>query len=71
MIVGVPGEEGSDWLTYHLQPPGGGEEWSAAADASTLQSVSDVAVPPLGIRAGAIPAGDATAAGACAPGKLA
>ncbi|WP_256790315.1 MULTISPECIES: adenosylhomocysteinase [Frankia] len=39
VIVGVPGEEGSDWLTYHLRPIGGGTEWSAAADASTLQPV--------------------------------
>lgn len=39
VIVGVPGEEGSNWLTYHLQPVGGGPEWSALADASTLQPV--------------------------------
>jgi hypothetical protein len=39
VIVGVPGEEGSDWLTYHLQAPGGGAEWSAPPDASTLWQV--------------------------------
>jgi hypothetical protein len=39
VIVGTPGEEGSGWLTYHLQPPGGGAEWSAPADASTLRHV--------------------------------
>jgi hypothetical protein len=37
----VPGEEGSLWLTFHLQPPGGGEEWSAPADASTLRRIPD------------------------------
>ena len=41
VIVGVPGEEGSLWLTFHLQPPGGGEEWSAPADASTLRRIPD------------------------------
>ncbi|GAA3110809.1 hypothetical protein [Streptosporangium carneum] len=37
VVVGIPGEEGSEWLTYHLQAPGGGMEWSALADASTLR----------------------------------
>ncbi|MEU4234868.1 adenosylhomocysteinase [Nonomuraea sp. NPDC026600] len=39
VIIGVPGEDGSDWLTYHLHPCDGGPEWSAAADASTLRPV--------------------------------
>jgi hypothetical protein len=46
VIVGVPGEEGSRWLTFHLQPPGGGEEWSAPADASTLRRVPDTDTLP-------------------------
>jgi hypothetical protein len=46
VIVGVPGEEGSLWLTFHLQPPGGGEEWSAPADASTLQGIPDTDALP-------------------------
>jgi hypothetical protein len=33
----VPGEQGSEWSTYQLQPPGGGQQWSAPADASTLR----------------------------------
>jgi hypothetical protein len=39
VVVGVPHEEGSGWLSYHLQPPGGGTEWTAPADASTLHPV--------------------------------
>ncbi|MGP4030096.1 NAD(P)-dependent oxidoreductase [Actinomadura sp. 3N407] len=39
VIVGVPGEEGANWLTYRLRPPDNGEDWSAAADASTLLPV--------------------------------
>ncbi|MFE0149904.1 hypothetical protein ACFWY5_22325 [Nonomuraea sp. NPDC059007] len=40
VVVGLPGERGSEWLTFHLQAPGGGEEWSAAADGSTLRQIS-------------------------------
>lgn len=40
MVVGVPGEEGSRWLTYHLKPLGRGVEWSARADGSTLRRVT-------------------------------
>lgn len=39
VIVGVPGEEGANWLTYRLRPQDGGTDWSAAADASTLLPV--------------------------------
>lgn len=39
VIVGVPGEEGANWLTYRLRPINGGADWSAAADASTLRPV--------------------------------
>ncbi|SDF99654.1 hypothetical protein SAMN05421505_10144 [Sinosporangium album] len=40
VIIGLPGEAGSDWLTYRLQVPGGGITWSAAADASTLRKIT-------------------------------
>jgi hypothetical protein len=36
VVVGLPGE---DRKTYALSPPGGGEEWSAPADGSTLRPV--------------------------------
>ncbi|MEU1313404.1 hypothetical protein ABZ419_31545 [Streptomyces cinnamoneus] len=36
VVVTLPGEGGA---TYHLRPPGGGPEWSAPADASTLEPV--------------------------------
>lgn len=35
VVVGIP--DGASCLTYHLRPPNGGDEWSAAADASTLR----------------------------------
>lgn len=69
VIVGVPGEEGSDWLTYHLQPAGGGEQWSAAADASTLRPVPDTVASPCEVTAGAVPLGGAPSAGVCLPGR--
>ncbi|GAA0447643.1 hypothetical protein ACFQ2B_07000 [Streptomyces stramineus] len=36
VVVALPGEGAA---TYHLRPPGGGPEWSASADASTLEPV--------------------------------
>jgi dTDP-glucose 4,6-dehydratase len=39
LIVGVPGEDGANWRSYQLEPPGGGQGWSAPPDASTLLPV--------------------------------
>ena len=36
VVVALPGEGAA---TYHLRPPGGGVEWSAPADATTLRPV--------------------------------
>ncbi|MEV6670594.1 hypothetical protein [Streptomyces sp. NPDC051162] len=36
IVVALPGESAA---TYHLRPPGGGPEWSAPADAGTLEPV--------------------------------
>ncbi|KUF15614.1 hypothetical protein AT728_26200 [Streptomyces silvensis] len=36
VVVTLPGEEAA---TYHLRPPGGGDEWSAPADGTTLRPV--------------------------------
>ncbi|WP_405820751.1 hypothetical protein OG241_33770 [Streptomyces sp. NBC_01390] len=36
VVVALPGE---GRRTYHLRPPGGGTEWSAAADGTTLAPV--------------------------------
>ncbi|WP_229834823.1 hypothetical protein [Streptomyces xantholiticus] len=35
-MVALPGTGAA---TYHLRPPGGGDEWSAPADATTLRPV--------------------------------
>ncbi|MEV0446158.1 hypothetical protein AB0I84_34895 [Streptomyces spectabilis] len=36
VVVALPGEGAA---TYHLRPPGGGDEWSAPADGTTLRPV--------------------------------
>jgi hypothetical protein len=59
VVVGVPGEEGSGWLTYQLQPPGGGAEWSAPADASTLRRVASPVTHATASGSGAVHNSDA------------
>lgn len=59
--MGIP--DGIACLTYHLRPPEGGDEWSAAADGSTLRPVCTIThVTPAGevsydarARQGAVP----------------
>ena len=36
VVIALPGDHGPDALTYHLTSPGGGKEWSAPGDGSTL-----------------------------------
>ncbi|MFI6471507.1 hypothetical protein ACIBL5_14835 [Streptomyces sp. NPDC050516] len=36
VVIALPG---ADAATYHLRPPGGGEEWTAPADGTTLRPV--------------------------------
>ncbi|GAB2697316.1 hypothetical protein GCM10010442_13860 [Kitasatospora kifunensis] len=38
VVVDVPGE---GVYSYHLRPPGGGEEWTAPRDGSTLHPTDD------------------------------
>lgn len=38
VVVALPGEGSA--TTYHLRPPGGGAEWSAPADGTTLRPVA-------------------------------
>ncbi|QNE79304.1 hypothetical protein F0344_18785 [Streptomyces finlayi] len=37
VVVALPGEGSA--TTYHLRPPGGGTQWSAPADGTTLRPV--------------------------------
>ncbi|TPN24346.1 hypothetical protein FKO01_28015 [Mesorhizobium sp. B2-3-3] len=37
VVVALPGEGSA--TTYHLRPPGGGTQWSAPADGTTLKPV--------------------------------
>ncbi|GAA2110862.1 hypothetical protein GCM10009759_52510 [Kitasatospora saccharophila] len=43
VIVDVPGE---GTYAYHLSPPAGGEEWTAARDAATLSPSDTTAARP-------------------------
>ncbi|MFI1017363.1 hypothetical protein [Streptomyces sp. NPDC020965] len=47
VVVAVPGE---DTASYHLRPPGGGRQWSASGDGTTLRpvrpTVSHATFPP-------------------------
>jgi hypothetical protein len=42
VIIALPGDHGPDALTYHLTNPGGGDEWSAPGDGSTLAKADGV-----------------------------
>lgn len=50
VVVDIPGDGG---FAYHLRPPGGGGEWTASADGSTLRPVADAAdaKPPMVVAA--------------------